>query len=232
LYIVFDFIVARHREHFKNQCGPVCSEVNNLHGFVREKGVLKMKKMKLDRRIQRTRKILSEALISLVIEKGYEKTTVQNIIDRANVGRSTFYAHFPDKDALLRSGFDNLSNELSKTGAGGKSGWDVALALFQHTGSHYPLYKAMVGKHSWDMIQQYAHKFLFNLVREYLKPKISARKKTPVPLDIAAHFIVSSFLALLTWWLDHKMPYSAEEMTEMFKGLTKPGADAVLGFET
>jgi AcrR family transcriptional regulator len=191
-----------------------------------------MKKKKEDRRIQRTRKILSEALISLVIEKGYEKTTVQDIIDRANVGRSTFYAHFLDKDALLRSGFDNLRDALSKKGVGGKGGWDVALDLFQHARSHYPLYRAMVGKHSWDMIQQYAHKFLFNLIKENLKPKMSAKKKTPVPLDIVAHFIVSSFLALLTWWLDQNMPYSAEQMTEMFKRLTKPGVDAGLGFET
>ena len=99
----------------------------------------------------------------------------------------------------------------------------MALDLFQHAQSHYPLYKAMVGKHSWDMIQQYAQKFLFSLIRDHLKPKGSARKKTPVPLDIAAHFIVSSFLALLTWWLEHNMPHTAEQMTEMFKGLTKPG---------
>ena len=191
-----------------------------------------MKKMKQDRRVERTRGIMSEALMALIIEKGYEKTTVQDIIDRANVGRSTFYAHFLDKDALLRSGFDNLRDALSKRGVGGKGGWDVALDLFQHAQSHYPLYKAMVGKHSWDLIQQYAHKFLFNLIREYLKQKMSAKKKTPVPLDLVAHYIVSSFLALLTWWLDHSMPYTAEQMTEMFKGLTKPGADAGLGFET
>ncbi len=191
-----------------------------------------MKTIKQDRRVERTRRILSEALMSLIIEKGYEKTTVQDIIDRANAGRSTFYAHFPDKDALLRSGFDNLRDALSKKGIGDKDGWDVALDLFQHAQSHYPLYKAMVGKHSWDMIQQYAHKFLFNLIRDHLKPKMSARKKASVPLDIVAHFIVSSFLALLTWWLEHKMPHTAEQMTEIFKGLTKPGADAGLGFET
>lgn len=191
-----------------------------------------MKKMKPDRRVGRTRRILSEALMSLIIEKGYEKTTVQDIIDRANVGRSTFYAHFLDKDALLRSGFDNLRDALSKKGIGNRDGWAVALDLFQHAQSHYPLYKAMVGKHSWDMIQQYAQKFLFSLIRDHLKPKGSARKKTPVPLDIAAHFIVSSFLALLTWWLEHNMPHTAEQMTEMFKGLTKPGVDAGLGFET
>lgn len=191
-----------------------------------------MKKMKQDRRVERTRRILSEALMSLIIEKGYEKTTVQDIIDRANVGRSTFYAHFLDKDALLRSGFDNLRDALSKKGTGGKDGWDVALDLFQHAGSHYPLYKAMVGKHSWNMIRQYANKFLFTLIKEHLKPKMSAKKKATVPLDIVVQYIVSSFLALLTWWLEQNMPSTAEEMTEMFKRLTKPGVDEGLGFET
>ncbi len=191
-----------------------------------------MKKMKPDRRVVRTRRILSEALTALIVEKGYEKTTVQDIIDRANVGRSTFYAHFLDKDALLRSGFDHLRDELSKKGIGGKESWDVALDLFQHAGSHYPLYKAMVGKQSWNMIQQYAHKFLFALIKEHLKPKAPAMKKAPVSLDIVAHYIVSSFLALLTWWLDHNMPYTAEQMTGMFKRLTKPGVDAGLGVET
>jgi AcrR family transcriptional regulator len=191
-----------------------------------------MKKMKQDRRVMRTRGILSEALMSLIIEKGYEKTTVQDIIDRANVGRSTFYAHFPDKDALLRSGFDNLRDALSTKGIGDRDGWDVALDLFQHAQSHYPLYKAMVGRHSWTIIQQYAHKFLFTLIKEHLKPKISAKNKTPVPLDIVAHHIVSSFLALLTWWLEQKTPYTAEQMTEIFKNLTKPGVDAGLGVDT
>lgn len=191
-----------------------------------------MKKRIPDRRVVRTRRILSEALIALITEKGYEKTTVQDVIDRANVGRSTFYAHFLDKDALLRSGFEHLRDELSKKEIGGKESWDVALDLFQHAGSHYPLYKAMVGKQSWNMIQQYAHKFLVALIKEHLKPKMSARKKSPVPLDIVVHYIVSSFLALLTWWLEQNMPYSAEEMTEMFKRLTKPGVEAGLALET
>lgn len=191
-----------------------------------------MEKGKIDRRVERTRGILSEALISLIIEKGYEEITVQDIIDRANVGRSTFYAHYLDKDNLLRSGLDNLRNELSKKGGGLKDGWDVALELFQHAQSHYPLYKAMVGKQSWSIIHQYAHKYLFNLIREHLKPKIFTKKKTPVSLDIVAHYTVSSFLSLLTWWLDHKMPCSAEQMTETFKRLTKPGIDAGLGIET
>ena len=61
-----------------------------------------------DRRVRRTRKLLQDAFISLVIEKGYEKTTIQDILDRADVGRSTFYVHYRDKEALLTANFDAM----------------------------------------------------------------------------------------------------------------------------
>ena len=58
---------------------------------------------KVDRRIQRTRQLLEDALIALILEKGYDKITVQNIFDQANAGRSTFYSHFLDKDDLMEN---------------------------------------------------------------------------------------------------------------------------------
>lgn len=61
-----------------------------------------------DRRVQRTQQLLREALFALIQEKGFEKLSVQDIIDRANVGRATFYAHFDNKEDLLLSGFDAL----------------------------------------------------------------------------------------------------------------------------
>ena len=65
-----------------------------------------------DRRIQRTYKILHEALVELILEKGYDKVTVQDVIDRANVGRSTFYSHFKDLEDLFLRGFDNLWSQF------------------------------------------------------------------------------------------------------------------------
>ena len=61
-----------------------------------------------DRRVQKTRKLLQEALINLVAEKGYDSVTIQEILDDANVGRSTFYAHFQDKEQLLHSILERL----------------------------------------------------------------------------------------------------------------------------
>src|SRR5918995_3982708 len=65
-----------------------------------------------DRRIERTQQLLRGALRSLIQEKGFETLTVQDIIDRANVGRATFYSHFDNKDDLLVSGFEDLRASL------------------------------------------------------------------------------------------------------------------------
>ena len=66
-----------------------------------------------DRRVQRTRRLLHKALMSCILEKKYESITVQEILNRADVGRSTFYVHFRDKDELLVSGFGELQSLLS-----------------------------------------------------------------------------------------------------------------------
>ena len=72
-----------------------------------------MKEKKEDRRVGRTRRLMHEALMALIVEKGYETVTVQDILDRADVGRSTFYAHYRDKDELLLSSFEHLRTLLA-----------------------------------------------------------------------------------------------------------------------
>src|SRR5947199_9210097 len=67
-----------------------------------------------DRRIQRTQQLLRGALLSLIQEKGFEGLSVQDIIDRANVGRATFYAHFDNKEDLLASGIEGLKASLKE----------------------------------------------------------------------------------------------------------------------
>ena len=68
--------------------------------------------VRIDRRIQKTKRGLSQALVELILERGYEQITVQDILDRANVGRSTFYAHYRDKEALLLACFDDMQTQL------------------------------------------------------------------------------------------------------------------------
>lgn len=108
---------------------------------------------RVDRRIERTQQLLHGALISLVQEKGFEAVTVQEIIDRANVGRAAFYSHFDSKDDLLASGIERLRSTLKKRQrqalAAGVPDDARLIAfsheLFVHADEHRTVFGAMVG---------------------------------------------------------------------------------------
>lgn len=196
-----------------------------------------MKEKKEDRRIGRTRKLMHEALMALIVEKGYEAVTVQDILDRADVGRSTFYAHYRDKDELLLSGFDHLrtlfeqqQHALRTAGkTGNEPGFNMILELFRHTGEHHKLYKAIVGKQSGQMIFNYLHRYLYDLLIVPHKALLKNRKAPPIPVEISTHWLVSSLLSLTTWWLDNNMPYPPEKMDEIYRKLIMPGIEAAFG---
>src|SRR5258708_23534440 len=111
-----------------------------------------MEKRPIDRRVARTRRMLHQALLSLILEKSYEAISVEDICERANVGRSTFYAHFTSKDDLKRSGLDHLRQELldrhrsaSASALGNAPALGFSLAMFEHAHHHLHLYRAVVG---------------------------------------------------------------------------------------
>jgi AcrR family transcriptional regulator len=191
-----------------------------------------MGKLVVDRRVQRTRQLLQEALVALILEKGYETVTVQDLIDRANVGRSTFYSHFRDKEELFLSGFESLWSQfeqhLVKQAVPDASPWIISLIMFQHAQSYHRVYKAVVGKQGGHVMLSHIHKVLTVLTHEHLMVRLSGNASELVPPEVLAHHLVSSFLALLTWWLDHNLPYSAERMNEMYRHLTQPGMDDIL----
>ena len=147
---------------------------------------------RVDRRVQRTRDVLHQALISLTIEKGYEVITVQDIIDRANVGRSTFYAHYAGKQDLLMNGLKNLSKHLlahqraalAQKGGFREQGFGFSLAFFEHVHSHRNVYHAIVGRQSGGIVFSEFRAMLSDLVRSDLKtlsPKMDEAPRSSAP---------------------------------------------------
>jgi len=171
-----------------------------------------------DRRSQRTRQLLSAAFVQLMREKGYSAITVSDLIERANIGRSTFYSHYRDKDDLFVHELDRVIAVLSS----GVQNQDEmpffpSLGLFRHVREQYELYKALVWTPGIDLLIKHLQKSLSQRIEQGLQKN---ETNSDIPLPILANFISSSFLTLLKWWLENKMIYSAEEMDAMFRKLT------------
>lgn len=190
-----------------------------------------MDQEKRDRRVERTRKLLHEALVSLIIEKDFEKVTVEDVVTRANVGRSTFYSHFKDIDDLFLSGFENLwslfQRHLDERSDTALDAWALSLVIFEHAQSYTDIYKALVGKQGGRLMTAHLHKYISLLIRKALQAQWAGQK--PIPLEVAVYHLTSSLLALLAWWVDHGLPYSPTRMNEIYRQLTQPAIAALEG---
>jgi AcrR family transcriptional regulator len=178
---------------------------------------------KNDRRSQRTRHLLGEALVALIREKDYSNITVSDIIERANIGRSTFYAHYRDKDALFVGELDRVIEVLShRIPNQEESPFFPSLGLFRHVGEEYELYKALLWTPGIDLLIKHMQKSLSQRIERGLQ---ASGREFDVPIPILANFIAGSFLTLLKWWLENKMIYSPEEMDKIFQNLTMAGIE-------
>jgi AcrR family transcriptional regulator len=185
-----------------------------------------------DRRSLRSRQALSDALIAPMMEKSYDAITVQDIINRANVGRSTFYAHYHYKDDLLSSEFGRLIEALSHDmGREGSEGSPLmpSLALFRHVQERYPLYKALVWGDGLDFVTRTIQRFLSESIERKLDHLAPDQNRGSAPHAAVANYVAGAFLTLLRWWLDNNMAYSAEQMNTLFQQLVTPGVQATLG---
>lgn len=187
----------------------------------------------IDRRVQKTLDSLHQALISLILEKGYDAITVKDIIDRANVGRSTFYSHYLSKERLLQGGLDNLGKVLlanQKLGRTQRGKEDLRFAFsrafFDHAHGYKDVYRAMVGKHAGAVVIDRLSKVLTDLVREDLRAVKIAHRAQNVPPEALVQFIVGAIMSVLTWWVDAPAEHPPAEVDAIFRKL----ALAALGF--
>ncbi|MBT3306292.1 MAG: TetR/AcrR family transcriptional regulator [Alphaproteobacteria bacterium] len=186
---------------------------------------------KTDRRSLRTQTLLHEALITLFLKKDYEAVTIKDIVDEANVGRSTFYAHFTGKDDLLRSGFEKLRAFLidQQRDAFAKKQNDeprllgFSLTMFEHTRSHIDLYRALIGGRGGIICLNCIRQILADLVRNELTETTAKSSADAVPEELVVQYVVGAYMAVLTWWLDRKAKLPPEKIDEMFRRMALQG---------
>lgn len=177
---------------------------------------------KTDRRAQRSRELILEALFALMTERGYERLTIQNLIDRAGVGRATFYAHFQSKDELLAASIGRLRAWLEQAGrARGDEPLGFTLPFFQHLASHRRIYELTVARESEASVERHVKQMLADLVRADLQ-----RRHAPITgarLDLATHYVVGALWSSFIWWMESAQPLPPEDLNALFQRLSFPG---------
>lgn len=180
-----------------------------------------------DLRVRRTRDRLGKALVQLLVEKSFDAITVQDILCRAKVSRSTFYTHFRDKNDLFLSEVDEflegMANALSQFGDRSDRVAPVE-ELFAHLSQVRPFYDALVAsgriQDVWELGREHFGRGIERRLAEIARAHRVPRQERAA----VAHGLAGNLFSLLSWWLHHRTTVSPKEMDELFHRMVWSGA--------
>ncbi len=178
-----------------------------------------------DRRIKKSKKAIINAMLDLLNEKHYDQISVHDIVERADVGRSTFYVHFENKDDLLQKGFDQILEHLVEQLQIGEQNQPLSFeitSLFEHAAGHYDLYRTLTWGTGINVISNHSLLFLTDKIEALMQQK-QLEMKVSTPKALVSYTLAGNLLLLLKWWLDEKMPCSPQEMNVYFQAVVLPG---------
>lgn len=174
---------------------------------------------KTDRRVRRTRDALGDALIALMQEKPFDSITVQDVLDRAGVGRSTFYVHYRDKEDLFMSGADEFFEALSTHLALRQDDSErVALVgeFFAHVAEMHWLVTALTTSGRFHDHMELARGHFARGIEQRLAELPRSRAIPAEQRAAMAHAHAGALLSLLQWWIDHGARASPAQMDDLF----------------
>jgi AcrR family transcriptional regulator len=185
-----------------------------------------MKTHKMDRRSERTRRMLGAALLSLLQEKRYEDITVQDLLERADIGRSTFYAQYYDKDDLLTSQMEYVVMAMSKSidrESGEPENPFPVLALLQHIYEqrHRNMIPSLLRGRGGELVMEGLQIALTQRAEQYWRQQLSFHGDEKL-LAITIQAGVWAFLGVLRWWIDQDMKIPPERLNAYFQQIIVP----------
>jgi AcrR family transcriptional regulator len=181
-----------------------------------------------DRRVERTRNLLRDALVSLMHEKEYDSIVVKEILDRANVGRSAFYTHFRDKDELLVSGIRHMLGPVRAPAASAplrpheQMLW-FSLPVFEYVDPHRHTSRKM-GTKGRALVHEHLRKVIAQLIADGSTHNVGRRRKdaSQVPADLLAQYVASTFILVLNWWVETRNALRPTQVNDVFRALVLP----------
>jgi AcrR family transcriptional regulator len=182
---------------------------------------------RVQRRVARTKAAIEDAFVQLVLERGYDKVTVEDITDRADLARATFYVHYPNKEAVQFAVFNRLTEDLVQRIANQGGPWnvvprDVIQAAYKQAADMPDLYRACLS----DARTRQAHlSTLSRYAEQNFRDRLTALGNEPrVPVPVMARAFVGAHVAILEAWLAGELDGDAEELASMALDLLIYGA--------
>ena len=183
---------------------------------------------KPDRRVQRTRQLLQKALIELISERGHDAITIQDIADRASLGRTTFYLHYRSKDELFITCHEAIVSEfrigplhpLSREELLSPEAPAGMTSAYRHLeDARARLYSIFQGKDSLLILRK---------IRDWSAQEIEASLRaafadadSTIPFDVLANYLAGAQIALMQWWLEKRQPHPIEILAQTFHRLQR-----------
>ncbi|WP_406238865.1 TetR/AcrR family transcriptional regulator [Nocardia sp. NBC_01009] len=192
-----------------------------------------------DRRVRRSRRALRDSMVSLVLERGYANVTVEDITDRADLGRATFYTHYTDKDDLLNNVVTDLIEDLQErlrplipASSAGFTGKPV-LELFRHAAEERDTYRVILrGEGDGRALRRFIDDRTAAAAQVFAARAEAHGTAPKIDVEILARAWVGEQVAVLQWWLEtDPPPMQPEQVTDMLLDLSLRGRYWASGFE-
>jgi len=194
--------------------------------LVRQKQQTKRRRQ-VDERIRRTRARLGSALVALIHEKPFNDVTVQEVLDRASVGRSTFYLHFRNKNDLLLSQLEIFLETMSTTLTNREEESHRVLPvaeMFSHIGAQNKIYRALADAGRLHDFFDLAQGYFSRAIEQRLRESRRCSHLLPQELGARSYALAASLLALLKWWVDRRAKEAPRAIDELFHRIVWRGA--------
>ena len=207
-------------------------------------------KPKMDRRVQRTLQALRTALLELIKEKDYDEISIEEITERANVGRTTFYLHYKDKEDLLMEEFSTIMYEraqvlseipfsvwlpISEEDLEKNIALQPLLLVFEHIHNNSELYNLLLKSTNSSKIIERIRQISTDAIVQFVETKIETDPiplLSEVPIEFFAAFFSGALISIVGWWIREDMRHSPEDVTNMFRNLFFSGATGTFGLST
>jgi AcrR family transcriptional regulator len=195
----------------------------------------KMRSPEEDLRVRRTEKLLRQAVIQLIVQKGYDNLTIQDIVNQAEVARVTFYRHYKDKEELLTACLDevysSLQSRLNRLSLQDfSSDHPPIITFYDHVAENRDLYRAIFKSQGSFAAQSRIRDYLIHLIQREIRTLLPGRS-FQIPVHLIALHAASAELGMVMWWIENPQTYPALYMARVSHWINLVGVLHSLGVQ-